>query len=175
MLLGATGCTHRIWLTQDLREDYELGVIDGEVASADTTAKHSAAELQYFIADRVVLQRQVSGRSDDVARGRIRVRQGRFVDTVVIPRGTPGIAAVVETGALQISFEEGSAFTFMPNERTGIYELQTVEGEGEWPTIEVDGEFYWVQRGARAQLRVRREDRMQHSFRRRAMKGRRLD
>lgn len=189
MLLAimCSGCTRRVWFTQPMREAYTLGLAADHGESAvpkDTKAAleeitGSPAELQYFVSDRLVLQREVTSRDDSVTQGRIRVRKGRFIERVVVRRGTPGVATTWGDDWVEISFEEGSALRFdlgatQHGEASDIYSLHTADAEGP-PKVRLGEQEYEVHRGATARLRVRKNDRTKKKKRRHVLRGRKID
>lgn len=98
-----------------MRERFELGVAGPATTGAAATAKppsRTPAQLQYFVSERIVLEREVASRRDRLAGGRIVVRNGRLMERVIIRRGTPGVA--VDWGAdwVAVSFEQGTRLVF---------------------------------------------------------------
>ena len=169
-----------------MREAYELGLVaqhhtmpPGQRAEP-RTPRRSPAELQYFVSDRLVLQREVTSRDDTLAHGRIRVRRGRYIEQIVVRRGTPGVAVKWNDSSIDISFEEGTSLTFDlgPQEEgthtQDIYRLHGTKNEQGQLEVAVDGKMYTVRSGSRARLRVRREDKLKRKTARRVMRGRRI-
>ena len=125
--LGACQTTvtpERVFFTQAMQDRYGL-----------TGAELRA--LQYYISERVVLERVVSEGVREVARGRLVLRGDRAIQQIVIARGTPG---VVEAGAsppdpdgdtaLPISFAMGAPLPFAPRTPGGRYALQPASRQG---------------------------------------------
>jgi len=93
--------------------------------------------LQYYLSDRVVLERVRSGGVRKVERGRLLLRAGTAVQQVVIQRGTPGAiepaARVGETERgfrLEVSFEHGAPLAFLPAGERGGYALARPRASG---------------------------------------------
>jgi hypothetical protein len=87
--------------------------------------------LQYYLSDRIVLERVASDAAGRVDRGRLIVRSGTAIHQVLVERGTPGAvepAAHVgpaELGGyvLEISFERGASLRFSAVAADGTYSL----------------------------------------------------
>ncbi len=186
--IAATGCTRTAWFTQPMRESYELGVIPGSEGNEapddaaqrrDTVPARTPAELQYFVSERLVLQREVTSRDDSLARGHIRVRRGRFIDQVVIRRKTPGIAVDWGDDWVAISFEEGSSIVFATEPGSGrgdVYHLkEEVDPRGGRAGVEMAGRRYRVRSGRSARLEVRRNSKTKRSKKRTVLRGRKIE
>lgn len=141
----------------------------------------SPEQLQYFVSERLVLQRAVTSRDGAVAQGRIKVRRGRFVEQVVVPRKTPGVAVDWGDDWVAVSFEADSAIVFGLDDERGaidsdVYHLRTRrDPQGGPSTVSMRGEQYEVRHGHHARLMVRRDSRTKRSRRRRVMRGRTLE
>lgn len=194
------GCTRRVLLTQPIRERFELGVaepIAGGEAGLGGPPARAPAELQYFVSERIVLEREASSRHDRLARGRIVVRNGRLVERVIIRRGTPGVAVDWGPDWIAVSFEEGTRLVFDlvqesemlaagrdhapagPDEQKPpitSYRLRTRKLPDRPLTVTFDGAQY-EPAGAtsEARLLVRRNAWTSHRYTRRVLPGRRID
>ncbi len=74
--------------------------------------------IQFYLSDDIVLRRELKGARSEVVSGEIKMVDGRKVEQVVIPKGTPGVVVFQPRGdRLAISFEEGSEryLVFGPN------------------------------------------------------------
>ncbi|MEM7153890.1 MAG: hypothetical protein AAF799_13660 [Myxococcota bacterium] len=169
-----------------MREAYELGIVahhDSTLPGLQADARpprRSPAELQYFVSDRLVLQREVTSRDDSLAHGRIRVRRGRYIEQIVIRQGTPGVAVKWDEKSIDISFEEGTSITFnLGPEEEGthpqdVYRLHGTRNERGELEVAIEGKSYRVRAGHRARLRVRRDDKLKRTTKRRVMHGRKI-
>jgi hypothetical protein len=194
-----TGCGHKIWFTEPMRQSYELGTHASAPtleASLDGAPKRaSLAKLQFFTSERIVLEREVTSRDQALTRGRVLVRRGRFLERVVVRRGTPGI--VVDSGPdwIAISFEAGTRLVFdlvtrddddMPGQErepasfsgeelpSTYYQLRTQEQHDGSHVVAFDGKNYTaVDLTTQARLEVRRRTWTQRRSSRRVLRGRR--
>ncbi len=196
-VLVPTGCTQRIWFTQPVREGFELGVAPDPEAEADLAHPGRAPnELQYFVSDKIVLQREASSRHEGIARGRIVVRRGRSIDQIMVRRGTPGVAVDWGPDWVAVSFEKGTHLVFDLVQRDGdepgtdrspatfagedmpatYYRLRTTPVEDEdGRFVDVAGTRYRVVGSSGdARLKVPRTAWTQHHRQRRVMRGRRI-
>jgi hypothetical protein len=194
-----SGCTRRVLLTQPLRERFELGMATpepGTEAALGGPPSRPVGELQYFLSQRIVLEREASSRHDRLAQGRIVVRNGRLVERVIIRRGTPGVAVDWGPDWIAVSFEAGTRLVFDlvddaalgpgidhapagPDEqklpRTS-YRLRTTALPDRPPTVTFDGAQYEPGPGAReARLLVPRNAWTSNRVHRRVLHGRRVE
>ena len=91
--------TDRVAFTDELRDRYAL--TDQEVRS-----------LQYWVSDDIRLERLTATGSRNVERGQLVERGGESTDTILIPRGTPGVAVGQGADWIAVSFEPGSYLYF---------------------------------------------------------------
>ena len=114
----------RVAFTNAIRTRYELGETE-------------LRALQYYLSDRVVLERVMTDGVRRVERGRLEVRGDTVVQQIVIERGTPG---VVEPGtastegtpgqAIRVSFEPGAPLVFSARLPGDSYTLAAPKGQG---------------------------------------------
>lgn len=170
LLFLGTGCTQRIYFSQSVRDGLE-----GGAGAADTEDA-----LQYFAAHRIVLEREAKSRNERINGGRIVVRRGRFIEQVVIRRGTPGIATDWGDDWVSVSFEEGTSLVFTQAEAnrygTVLYRLRTSEGPLGAPVVDFNKRG-WVlaSPGFDATLQLKRSAAGTRKKSRKVLHGRRLD
>ncbi len=155
---------------------------DAAAVAPDEPPARSPDQLQYFVSERLVLQREANSRDGAVTQGRIKVRRGRYVEQVVVPRKTPGVAVDWGDDWVAVSFEADSAIIFAIDGHDGtpkdgdVYHLRTRRDPAGGPTmISMRGEQYEVRHGHNARLMVRRESKTKRSRRRRVMRGRTIE
>lgn len=114
----------RVALTNALRTRYEL-------------TETELRALQYYLSERVVLERVMTDGSRRVERGRLVVRGGTVIHQIVIERGTPGVVepdATLTEGpsahAIPVSFEPGAPLAFSARLPGGSYRLAPPKGQG---------------------------------------------
>ncbi len=173
--------------TEAADDDAGSSAGDGPATTTDAIAPNqlparSPDQLQYFVSERLVLQREATSRDGAVMQGKIKVRRGRFVEQVVVPRKTPGIAVDWGEDWVAISFEADSALVFAIDGRDGtpkgsdVYHLRIrPDAEGGPTTVSLRGQAYQVRQGHNARLMVRRDTKTKRSRRRRIMRGRTIE
>lgn len=114
----------RVALTNALRTRYEL-------------TETELRALQYYLSERVVLERVVTDGIRRVERGRLVVRGETVIQQIVIERGTPGVVepdAALAKGpnahAIPVSFQPGAPLTFSARLPSGSYFLAPPKGQG---------------------------------------------
>lgn len=90
---------NKVLLTTDLIREMKLS---GQQVSS----------LQFYTSHRIILQRELAGADQFVEGGRLVTRDGRYIDQVLIERGTPGVATQVSPNAITIDFGQGSPLRF---------------------------------------------------------------
>ncbi len=64
-------------------------------------------KIQFYVSKDIKLKRQLTGGSSEIVSGKIKVENGRKVEVVVIPKGTPGVFVFSpKEERLGISFED---------------------------------------------------------------------
>jgi hypothetical protein len=205
VLVTTTGCAQRVHFTQPIREQFELGLHEaappgaeeGEADLGRDRTGYSPDALQYFTSERIVLEREVTSRHDGLTHGRIFARGGRYVERVIVRRGTPGIAIDWGPDWVDVSFESGTRLRFelvedpranTPGDEREVatftgeglpstsYRIGTVVDPDEGPAkVEFDGHMYEpVGATSHARLQVRRHAWMQNHRTRRVLRGRRV-
>jgi hypothetical protein len=139
-------------------------------------------KLQFYLSDRIILERVAEKGEGRVDAGRLIVRSGTVIHQIVVERGTPGAAeARAEIGdsrdghAIEISFEIGAPLRFSAAKAGGTYTLVdpiqrgsfadllasfgtkrrlVVDfAESPWPVIEGGSAILMIERSALGKLR----------------------
>lgn len=132
--------------------------------------------LQYYVSDRIVLERTASDAAGRVDRGRLVVRGQTAVHQVLVERGTPGaVEPIARVGAgkvgphvLEVSFERGAPLRFVPS-ADGTYTLAAPRSRGflsslfaGWAPlrrfdVDFDGASWTVVAGSDSKLLIERD------------------
>jgi hypothetical protein len=128
--------------------------------------------IQYYLSDRIVLERVASGGTGKVERGRLIVRSGTKIQQVVVESGTRGaVEPTARIGpfegggyAFEVSFERGAPLRFTAS-RDGTYSLTGrnrggfLSGWSRSPRarVEFDGAKWNVVAGSSSHLLIERE------------------
>jgi hypothetical protein len=117
--------------------------------------------IQFYLSDDVVLRRQISSGSTEIISGEIKIIDGKRIEEIIVPEGTPGILVEnPKSNRLGISFEGGHDERFLmfgPNpKRGGRYVLLASDWDKRRGTISYDGRKYYTnpENGALANLLV---------------------
>ncbi len=119
-----------------------------------TTNKWSESELkkiQFYLSEDVKIRRQISDASTEIIRGEIKMENGKQIEEIIIPKGTPGILTSMEGGQkLAIAFENGNEhfLIFGPNEKQqGRYTLRASEWKNQMGKVKYGGKTYVTSTG----------------------------
>lgn len=187
-LFFLSGCTRRVYFSESIRDGFELGAGGPSQDGNDTQG-----ELQYFAGHRIVLQREITSRRQNITRGRIVQRRGRLLEQVIIRRGTPGVAVGWGEDWVAVSFEKGTQLVFErhdPAEADGphppadilgtapaqdVYHLRATPIEGGPPNVDFDAMPWELATPHRdATLQVKRNALGKKRRSRRILRGNRL-
>lgn len=136
--------------------------------------------IQFYLSDDIVLRRELTGARSEVISGEIKIVDGRKVEQVVIPKGTPGLLAFQSRGdQLAVSFEEGDDryLMFGPNPTVdGRYTLLASSQRKRFSIVSYEGKKWRVERNdAYANLMVDLKKINKVAVQSRTAKGRRID
>ena len=101
-------------------------------------------QIQFYVSDDIVLHRQLRGTETSVSGGVLRTVNGREVEEVRIPSGTPGLVVGMEGTVLLVSFDsDGSYLRFGPNQGAGgKYTLMAADWDGRNGKVAYGGSDY---------------------------------
>lgn len=160
----AAGCGGTVF-TQAMRQDF--GADDARLR-----------EVQFFLGNRCVLERQVNQATGEIARGRLEIRSGVAVDVVRIPKRTPGVLEFALPEQLAVSFAPGTFFYFGPDPRRGPGAPYSLLGRYDRASrrflVLHGGAEYALVSSKPCQLEVRRREKRVRSRARTTLPGRRL-
>lgn len=137
--------------------------------------------IQFYLSDNIVLRRELSGSKSEIISGEIKLIDGRRVEEIVIPSGTPGVFMFSpKTNRFAISFEEGGDERFLmfgPNPKANNrYVLLASDWNRRTGKVTYAGQMYAVDTGsAFAGLMVDLRKSSQISVNRRMARGRTVD
>ena len=124
-------------------------------------SEEELSRIQFYLSDDVVLRRQISSGSTEIISGEIKIIDGRRIEEIIIPEGTPGIMVEnPKSNRIGVSFEgdhDERFLMFGPNpKRGGRYVLLASEWDKRKGTISYDGRKYYTnpENGALASLLV---------------------
>jgi len=105
--------------------------------------------IQFYLSDGVILRRQRTGADSKISGGKIRMEQGREIEEIIIPKGTPGVLSYIpRENRFAISFEEGKSnrtLIFGPDSRgNNRYVLKVVKWKDARGIIRYDDKNYYI-------------------------------
>ena len=106
-------------------------------------------QIQFYLSNDIVLRREASSGDSQIRDGEIRIRNGRKVEEVVIPRGTPGVFLFSpKQNRFAVSFERNDNnryLMFGPNPKAGDrFVLLASEWEKRQGKVTYDNSTWWV-------------------------------
>lgn len=142
-----SSCSKRIYFTQSIRENL---------------MKHhvSVQKVQFFNSKKIILKRDLTSEETKVARGTIRLENGRYVELIVIPKNTPGVVEDSARNSLKIAFENGKnrALNFVLNEKKRYQITPQVWTDG-YGQVAYDTLIYFMEPSSeKAMLLVKKDD-----------------
>ena len=135
--LSLTSCSPTLsYFTQDLRKENNWS--DDELK-----------QIQFYLSNSIVLRREANSGDSQILEGEIRIRNGRKVEEVVIPAGTPGVFLFSpKENRMAVSFEKTGNdryLMFGPNPKiNGRYVLLAAEWDKRQGKVTYDGSAWWV-------------------------------
>lgn len=106
-------------------------------------------QIQFYLSHTIVLRREANSGDSEIREGEIRIRNGRKVEEIVIPGGTPGVFLFSpKENRLAVSFEKTGKdryLMFGPNPKIdGRYVLLAAEWDKRQGKVTYDGSSWWV-------------------------------
>ncbi len=105
--------------------------------------------IQFYVSRDIVLTREISEGETQITEGKIRIRDGRKIEQVLIRQGTPGVLVLMpKENRFAISFEEGdneAYLMFGPNPKyEDRYALLAQDWDKEDGQVHYKGKLYHV-------------------------------
>lgn len=107
--------------------------------------------IQFYLSESVTLRRQKTDADSRIEGGKIRSEQGRQIEEIIIPKGTPGLLTYLpREDRFAISFEENAknrTLTFGPDSRNGNrYILKVAKWNKNKGLVVYDDQNFYVSR-----------------------------
>lgn len=124
-----------------------LSPFTSKLAKENNWTESDLSRIQFYLSDDVVLTRKITQGESQIISGEIKIVNGKEVEQIVIPEGTPGVM-LFKNGkkGIAVSFEaEGDEkyLMFGPNpKRSGRFVLLASEWNGRKGIINYDGQRY---------------------------------
>ena len=137
--------------------------------------------LQYYVSEEITLRREVESGDREVSQYRLKTREGKLIEEIVVKSSTPAIAVGVGENTLALSFEQGQSLTFGSDPKyrrrwQGKYTLFAREWRGGVGVVNYAGKSYMaVEDSGDAYLMIDMDSLENVVHRRRVLEGRKLD
>lgn len=111
------------------------------------------SQIQFYNTDEIVLYRDVRSADVKVTAGKIKLRNGRYVEEVIIPANTPGVCESDETNKVKVHFEDGDerGLNFARNSKDS-YQISAKEWVKKHGKVEYDGKTFFIEPGGHLSL-----------------------
>ena len=140
-------CSKTIYFTQDMRRDLSKNYL-------------SIDKIQFYNSKKIILRRNLSYADTKVARGKINLENGQYVEKIIIPKKTPGVAVSEGNNYINVAFEDGPN-RFLKFVLNGDNEYQISAGKWEqgYGKVKYDTLVYYIEpKSSKAVLKVIRND-----------------
>ena len=133
--------------------------------------------IQFYVDNRLTLERQTSNNLTTANKGKILVQDGKNINLIVLKRATPGVCTDIYNDSLHIAFENGNnkylTFTpVTPDKNFGTYFLKFNVDQDNKSFIYYDGvKYYFNVPDNKIILMIRRSDFQEENINKRNMKG----
>ncbi len=158
MLLAS--CSKTIYFTQDMRRNLSKNYV-----SIDKT--------QFYNSKKIILRRNLSYADTKVARGKINFENGQYVENIIIPKKTPGVAVGEGTNYINVAFEKGRNryLKFVLNS-DNEYQISAGKWEQGYGKVKYDTLVYYIEpKSSKALLKVIKNDNFNLQKNNRRLKG----
>jgi hypothetical protein len=169
-------CSSKVIFTRDLKERAEKAGIEMK-------------NIQYYTGSKIVLKREISSNDANVKSGKIKFKEGKYVNVITIKKGTPGVCTGYDNDRIEISFESrssssipftrGSSFGGNQNEYwlswIGSSSVTIKKGkvvEGFLAQVKYNGEIYDIHSGST--LKIKKNVFRKTKIEKRRLRGRKI-
>ncbi len=108
-------------------------------------------KIQFYLSEDVTIRRQIRDASTEIIKGEIKMEDGRRIEEILIPKGTPGVLTKMGEGdKIAITFESGDErfLMFGPNpKQEARYTLRASEWKNKVGKVKYGGKTYITQAG----------------------------
>lgn len=159
-----SSCSKNIYFTQSIRENL---------------MKHhvNVNKVQFYTSKKIILKRDLTYEETKVARGTIRLENGHYVELIIIPKNTPGVAEDSARNSLQVAFENGKnrALNFVLNDKKRYQISAQVWSDG-YGKVAYDTLIYFIEPSSdKAVLMVKKDDIYNFQKKVRTVKGKEVE
>jgi len=153
-------CSRTIYFTQDMRNDLNKNYL-------------SIDKIQFYNSKKIILRRNLSYADTKVARGRINFENGQYVENIIIPKKTPGVAVSEGSDYINVAFEDGANrfLRFVLNDENE-YQISAHKWNQGYGKVKYDTLIYYIEpKSSKAVLKVIKDDQYNLQKSTRRLKG----
>ncbi len=173
-IVGLSACSSsKSYFTEDTRSKVEARSIEVD-------------QLQYYIDKDVELRRELASGDAKVKSGKVIIENGKYINLILLKKGTGGVCTYIGNNSLDIAFEAGENknLKFTSSSRSGSNAVYRLDAEkwmkpynsGEVGKITYDGEVYFMRfSGDRPKLMIKKSSTDNYEVNKRVMSGRKVD
>ncbi|NOY51464.1 MAG: hypothetical protein GXO88_13000 [Chlorobi bacterium] len=158
-VLGA--CNSTIYFTQDMRENLN-------------DSRLNVKDVQFYNSRKLVLKRNLTYDETKIARGEIKFENGQYVEEIIIPKNTPGVAVDYSGRRIDVAFEKGfnRDLKFILNDED-LYQITALSWQDDYGKVKYDTLIYYMEPGSdKAVLKVKKDNIYNFQKKKRIVKGR---
>lgn len=161
VLLIVSSCNSTIYFTQDMRNNLNENNLN-------------VKNVQFYTSRKLVLKRNLTYDETKIARGEIKFENGQYVEEIIIPKNTPGVAEDFSSQRIDVSFEQGynRDLKFIINEES-LYQITALSWEDNYGKVKYDTLVYYIEPGGdKTVLKVKKDNIYNFQKKKRVVKGR---
>lgn len=154
-------CNSTMYFTQDMRNNLN----DNDL---------NVADVQFYNSKKLILKRNLNYDETKIARGEIKLENGQYIEEIIIPKNTPGVAVDYSNNRVDIAFEQGfnRDLKFVLNEEN-LYQITALSWQDDYGRIKYDTLIYFMEPGGdEALLKVKKDNIYNFQKKKRIVKGR---
>lgn len=158
-----SSCSKTIYFTQDMRMNLyknKLGI----------------DQVQFYNSKKIKLQRNLTYAETKIARGELKYENGQYVEEIIIPKNTPGVAVTEAKNVLNVAFEDGKnrSLKFVLNDKDR-YQISATTWQNDYGKVVYDTLIYYIEpKSDKAMLKVKKDNIYNFQMKKRVVKGKKI-
>ncbi len=155
-----SSCSQMIYFSQGMRNNLNKNYL-------------SIDKIQFYNSRKIILRRNLSYADTKVARGKINFENGQYVETIIIPKKTPGVAVSEGHNYINVAFENGkNRFLRFVKNSGNEYQISASKWEQGYGKVKYDTLIYYIEpKSSKAILKVIKDNRYNLQKSTRRLKG----
>jgi hypothetical protein len=160
-LIIVSSCNSTIYFTQEMRNNLNENKLKVE-------------DVQFYVSRKIVLKRNLTYEETKIARGEIKFENGKYVEEIIIPKNTQGVAIDYKNNEINVAFERGNnrELKYVLNDEN-LYQITALAWENNYGLVKYDTLMYFIEPGGdKALLKVKNDNIYNFQKKKRIVKGR---